>query len=905
MKKILLLLTLFVSLATAKSQSLDSLQISIQIKNQPLDEAFRAIEKAYAIRFYFQKTDLPQRLVSEKFEKTALPEVLRKLLKDSGLDYFFYRNYAVAVAPSVKLNTDYSPDFYKVLAAKNEPHPAPSDFEKQRILAVGTAENISAIGRGRVAGRVVDEQTRQPIIGAAVAWEGLPEATKITDSDGKFELTLPIGKQTARIQYIGYQQFEQQVQVFGDGNLTLKMTNQATQLSEVLVKADAPDANIANSQISVAKISTATLKKLPTLAGEVDVVRGVLLSTGVTSVGEGAAGFNVRGGEIDQNLMLQDEVVLFNSSHALGFFSTYNTDLVSSIELYKSIIPAQYGGRLASVLDVGIRDGSFEKWKMKGGGSLISGRFSLEGPVVKNRASLLAGVRVSYSDWILKLMKRLELKRSAANFYDINLRYTHRIGKRDILTVGGYAAEDHFRYDNLFGFDYRTVGGQATWRHTFRETFFSRFSVIGSRYTSNQSDLDGSDAARLSNSLVYAKFREILTWTPRRTLTISAGAESILYQIEPAKQRPAGEISVVKKVDLEKETGLESAIFGQSEWTVNPNLTISGGLRLNHYRFLGAKKVFLYDGKLDVKRTVDSIFYKKGETIATYSSIEPRVSARFKLNKISSLKGGYSRTSQFVNQIFNTDTPTPTSQYQLSTNYIRPFLSHNVAGGYFRNSRDGRWEMSGELFYRFIDQLWDYRDFAKLTANPQIETEIRNGRGTAYGFEMNLKTSQKRANWQLGYTYSRAKRQIEGINKGKFYASNFDKPHILNLVVNLLPSIRHNVTFNFTYSTGRPTTAPLTSYRLQNNLIVPVYSERNAVRIPDYHRLDVSYTIGRGYNKKKTLKTSWNLSIYNLYARRNAFSVFYSQDPDLSAVANRLAIVGVPFPAISVNIETF
>lgn len=869
---------------------------------------FNQLERGYNLHFYYPENSLPDRNFNEKFEKTPLPILLKQLFRTTNLDYFFYRNYAVAVAPASKLEGEFSAGFYKALADLSESKNAVASPENSaavaEMLRVGSPENVNASGKCRVKIRVFDAQNGQTIIGAAVVWKGLPDRTEVTDRDGKAEVVLPVGRQSARIQYIGYQLFESEIQVLNDGDLTLKMTMKSTDLAEVLIRPDAADANVASTKIGLTKISTVALKKLPTLMGEADVVRGILTTTGVTSVGEGAAGFNVRGGEIDQNLMLQDEMVLFNSSHALGFFSTYNTDLVSNIELYKSIIPAQFGGRLASVLDVGTRDGNAQKWITKGGLSLVSGRLSIEGPIIKNTSSLLTGIRISYSDWLLKLMKRLELKRSKASFYDINARYTHRLNADNVITVSVYAAADKFNYANQFGFDYQTRGGQLTWKRIIHDKLFSRFSVVASQYESTQTDFDGADGGLLKNGINYYKARELLTWNPRRTIQVLSGFESTLYHVTPGIQQPVGPVSAVKSKSLEKEHGLESAIFSQMDWTKTKKFTISTGLRLNLYQYLGGKTVFIYGDKISEKQIVDTLVYQNWKTIKTYFSPEPRLSFRYRIDKTSSFKGGYSRTSQFINQIFNTDSPTPTSQYQLSTDYIRPFRAHNLAAGYFKNSRNNEWEYAGELFYRLIDKLWDYRDFAHLTANEHIETEIRNGNGRAYGLEISVKTSRKRVNGQLGYTFSRTQRQVSGINNGQFYPSNFDKPHILNLIVNLLPSMRQNITFNFTYSTGRPTTSPLTSYRLQNNIIVPIYSPRNSVRIPDYHRLDVSWTIGKGYNKKHKLKTSWNLSVYNVYGRRNAFSVFHTQAPDLTTVANRLAIVGIPFPAITMNIET-
>ena len=900
-----LLLLLLPGAVQVSAQSSDTLRVNIRAQGIPLDSVFAQLERQYHLWFYYAPRSLPEQAIDARITDTPLPDALRRLLQNTGLDFFFYRHYAVAIAPENLIRTGYSPEYYTALRAAGQQQDTVAGTPSEgAVIRIGGIDRISPSGKARIKGLVTDAQTGEPVIRALVFWSGVKGKNTATDDQGRFESILPVGEHPLRVQQVGFSPFETVVHLLADGDIAVRLNTESTNLAEVLIKAEAPDANVSSARVGVNQLDPKTIKRLPTLLGEADVVRSLLLSTGVTSVGEGAAGINVRGGEADQNLMLQDEAVLYNATHALGFFSTYNTDLVDKVELYKSILPAQYGGRLASVVDVQMRDGSFEKWKIKGGVGPVSGRLSVEGPLQQNKSSIIAGVRASYTDGVLKLAKRIELKRSSASFYDASLRYTHRLDAKNTLILSGYLAEDQFSYNREFGFDYRTVSGQVTYKHSFFENFYSRLSLVASDYSSVQTDFQGADGGRIRNGISYYKIRELLTRHLSKSLKLDAGIESVLYKVRTGEQEPVGPLSVITAKSLETEQGLESALFGNGEWTLSPRLTLIGGLRLNHYRFLGPKTVYGYSPAVAPGNVSDTLRYGAGKTIAHYTSLEPRISGRYRLNAYSSLKAGYSRTSQFINQIFNTDTPTPTSQYQLSTGYIKPFLSHNFSAGYFRNTRDNAWETSAELFYRVIDRLWDYRDFANLALNEKLETEIRNGTGRAYGFECSVKTSRKPVNGQLGYTFSRTERQIEGINKGNWYPSNFDKPHIVNLVVNYQPSQRHNLTFNFTYSTGRPTTAPLTSYRLQNNLIVPVYSPRNQLRIPDYHRLDVSYTIGMGYNKRKTLKTSWNFSVYNVYARRNAFSVFFIQDPYQKTVANRLSILGTVFPAITLNIET-
>ncbi|MDX1912859.1 MAG: carboxypeptidase-like regulatory domain-containing protein, partial [Saprospiraceae bacterium] len=886
------------------AQSLDSLFIRLDAQESSLSAVFQHLESRYPIRFYFSAAALPAAPVKTDAMAAPLPVVLRQLLKNTGLDFFFYRHYGVAVAPESVIATEYAAGYYAALEALRAA-PASSEIPPAvQVFSIGDAQNIRPDGRVKLSGQVRDAQSGEGVARAVCNWSGASDGSVTCDGRGNFSIEISAGTYSLRLERLGYEPVEVALLAYNDGEIILPMDPANTVLAEAVIKARATDNNVRNARIGTVTLDPKAIKKLPTLMGEVDVVRSLLLITGVTSTGEGAAGFNVRGGDVDQNLMLQDEMVLFNASHALGFFSSYNPDLVQGIELHKSILPAHYGGRLASILDVQMRDGDLEKWKIKGGAGPVSARFSVEGPVIKNKASLIGGVRASFSDWVLGLSKRPELQRSSASFYDVNLRYTHRLNSKNHLTVSGYNAADAFVYDQSFGFDYSTVGGQLAYKHFWGEKGVSRLSLAVSDYQSTQTDYEGADGGTLKNGIRYFKVKEHITLRRRKGLQWDLGAESILYRVQPGEQQPLGERSIIAAKKLERETGLEAALFGSVEWEISSAWLLSGGFRLNHYRYLGPKTVFAYNPVISEENVSDTLRYGAGKTIASYWSPEPRVSLRYRLDPFRSIKAGYSRTSQFINQIFNTDSPTPTSQYQLSTNYLQPFRAHNYAIGYFRNTRKNTWEFASELFYRDIDRLWDFRDFADLIANKTIETEIRHGIGRAYGFELSAKTTRPVYNGQFGYTYSRAERRVQGISRGDWYPSNFDKPHIINLVFNYQPNQRHTWTFHFTYSTGRPTTAPLTNYRLNNNIIVPVYAPRNQVRIPDYHRLDISYTIGRGYNKRKTFRTSWNFSIYNVYARKNAFSVFFEPNVFQQPVAKRLAILGTVFPAITLNIET-
>lgn len=896
-------LFIFLFAGWLKGQEIATVRITGNYQNEPLSAILEDIEQQVKTRFYYRPDDLPPDPQTFIFTGTPLPQVLDQLLSGTSLGYLNYRNYAIVLAPLTFINESFSAEFYETME-NNISGTNVTDID-QPDLVIGQIETLESNGKAKITGEIIDPNTNEPIIGATVFWKDLNTGT-VSDENGKFEMEIPGGRHELIIQYVGYDDFSRSTAVLGTGDLRVELSKAAINLKEVLVRAESANVNVESAQVGVARLDVKSIKKLPSFLGEIDVVKSLLLQPGISTIGEGAIGFNVRGGEVDQNLLMQDEGLLFNASHALGFFSTLNPELISYVTLYKGNIPAQFGGRLASVLDVEMRDGSFKEYRAQGGLGLVSSKVSVEGPVKKDKSSFIVGFRSSYSDWVLGLINLPEVKRSSATFYDLNLRYTHRINEKNTLTLSAYSTRDQFSFNELFGYEYGTQMGQLIYKKIFSDKLFSRLSITASKYESTQLDLEGTDAQALDNDVTYYKVKEHLTYSHSNELSFDAGLSTILYQIDPGELRPVGELSQITPRRLEREQGLESALFLNANWTVSPALSFSGGLRLGLYNALGPGTVYEYEDPENptLSGLRDSTRFNGAKIVATYGSIEPRVSFRYRLDANSSLKGGYSRTAQFINLIANTNTPTPSSQWQLSNETIAPLRSHNFSVGYFRNTNDNNWEFSAETYLRFIDKLFDYKDFAELTVNPFLETQLLTGIGRAYGLEFSAKKKQGKWDGYLSYTLSKTEKQIAGINNKDWFPSNFDKPHDLSAVFNFHINRRNTLSVNFVYGTGRPTTAPIASYREVNGLVVPIYSDRNQLRVPDYHRLDLAYTLGKGYNLTKKIKTSWTISLYNLYSRQNAFSVFFTQQPFQPPVANKLAILGNIFPALTFNFET-
>ena len=842
----------------------------------------------------FTPHGVPTKFTPDTSLSTSLSQ-LQQGLENSGYGVLGYREYVFVVLPNERLVRDLGADYFENLRAARQ---AATD---EALSDVGATGRLTADGRAELSGMVLDGVNAEPVIGAVIK---VGDGGTTTDATGRYRLQLAPGITEMTVSYVGYADAQRRFNLRGNGTLNIELLESAQTLDEVVVTGRSADANVSQTIAGISSLDLKQLERSATLLGEADVVRGLLLNPGVTTVGEGATGFNVRGGEVDQNLLLQDEIVLFNASHALGFFSTFNADMVRAVDLYKGGVPPEYSARLASALQVDMRDGNREqtRWSLTAGP--VTGRGTLEGPLKKGRSSYIVGVRSSYVNWLLNLVNIPEVQRTRAFFLDGNARLSFRMGESDGLILSAYGSTDDFVYDDTFGFNYYTRAGQATYNKSLGGDNSASFTVVASDYFSEQQDRQGLDAATLSTGVAYLKAKAAFRLKPSDELGIDAGLQAQRITVQRGDRTPFNEASLVSPLALDDQQGLESYAYADANWELSDRFSVVAGARLSHYRQLGPGTVNTYgDSGPSAGELIDSTVYADGETIYSETNLDPRLSLRFKVGTDASLKLGYSRSTQYINQIFNGDSPTPSSQYQLTTTHIPSFRAHSASLGLFRNFRDDTWETSAEVYYRYIDRLWDYRDFANLAANPTLETEILVGEGRAYGAELSLKRT--RGDWYgwLSYTYSRTERQVPGINRGRFYPSNFDQPHNARLVLNYDISMRASLNANFTYSTGRPTTAPITNYRVSNGLIVPVFSERNQVRIPDYHRLDLALTVGRGYDQTRKVQTKWTLSVYNVYGRKNAFSVYYTQSADQANVANRLALLGSVFPSLTLTLS--
>lgn len=900
----LLYILLFFSYAL-HAQSIDDIQINEQFDNTTLAQIVNALDEKYPIDFYYKAAWLPAKTYSVQFQQTPLLEVLNQLCQDTDLSFTSYSNYAIIIAPKQDLTQEFTQEYFvnKNQASERQ---GPAEYE---ILTLGDSAKISATGTTTIFGKISDAVTGETLPGTTLYIEELDKAL-VSDAEGKFRLNAPSGVYLTQISFVGYEPLSQYVRILSDRSWNVELLPEAFELDEIIVRDETDNSNVASVQAGVEKLSIQQIKKLPAFLGETDVIKSLLTLPGVSTVGEGATGFNVRGGTIGQNLIMQDEALIFNASHALGFFSVFNSDAIREVVLYKGSIPAQYGGRISSVLDVKLKGNNYDELKGSGGIGLVASRLLLEGPIIRDKTSFLIGARSSYSNWILRAMRNPDIKKSAAFFYDVNAKITHRYGKGSSLALSYYRSFDNFRYSDQFGFAWGAQTLNLTWNQIFSPNVSSSL-VVGYGNTVNESYIpEGTEASTLQNGPTYYKVKQNFFLTRFERHDINAGFEWIRYVSLPEILEKRGSLSEISPQSIEKDDGQEFAGYINDEFTLNDRISLGLGLRYSLYQQIGPSTVYSYAPGVPRQSStiVDSTTYSSGDIIQTYSGWEPRLSLKVNLTANSSVKLSYNRLYQYLHLISNTTAAIPVDIWQVSTDYIPPQSAHNYSAGYFQNFRNNKWETSLEFFYRDIQNVVEYKDLPQLLLNPYIETETLTGIGQAYGAELSIKKAKGISTGWLSYTYSRSLSRVAGntaeesINRGEWFPANFDQPHNLNLSLSVQASRRSTFSFNFTYNTGRPIAAPVADYQL-GTTVVPHFSERNQFRIPDYHRLDISYTIDSDIVRRKFLKGSFTFSIYNLYSRNNAFSVFFRRDLQSTNNAFKLSVLGSAFPAITYNFK--
>lgn len=765
--------------------------------------------------------------------------------------------------------------------------------------------------RHTLSGTITEASSSETLIGVNVLILSLQTGT-ITNEYGFYSITLTEGTYEVTYSSIGFENVTKTIELTQNIRMDISLSETSESLEEIVISQNIEQLNIRNPQMSVNTLTISTIKKMPAFLGETDVIKSMLLLPGVTSAGEGASGFNVRGGAADQNLILLDEATLYSSSHLFGFFSVFNPDAIKDLKLYKGGIPARYGGRISSVLDIYQKDGNRNEYKATGGIGLVSSRLLLEGPIVKERGSFLAGGRSSYAHLFLPLFDNDNI----AYFYDLNTKLSYRLNDNNNLYLSGYFGRDVFEISDSFSNTFGNTTLNLRWNHLFSDNLFSNLSAIYSDYyyglTLNFVEFD-FDSGITNFNLKY-DFKHYLS----NKLQLNYGLNSIYYKFNPGELNPSTETSGINPLKLADKFAFENAAYLEAEMQLSEKLAINAGLRFSTFNRLRQNEFFLYENdnpilfnndlKIYQKGTpIDTISFSRGETIKSFANLEPRLSVAYQLNDRSSLKASYNRTTQYIHLISNTTSPTPFDVYAPSGKYIKPQLANQVAAGYFRNFDN--YSLEVETFYKEVQNRIDYVDDANLIANNAIEQVVLNSEARAYGLEVLFRKNTGKLQGWIAYTLSKSEQRTPGrtpkeigINNGEWYNSAWDKTHDISITGSYELSPKWTFGANFIFQTGQPFTFPNGQY-VYNGITVPTFEARNSSRLQSFHHLDLSATLTPLKNKDRNWHGEWVFSIYNVYNKKNAASVSFRENTDIGRnEAVKLSLFGI-IPAVTYNFK--
>ncbi len=765
-------------------------------------------------------------------------------------------------------------------------------------------------------GYIKDASNGEALIGATVFIKEIKNGVT-TNEYGFYSITLPAGTYSVNYSYIGFQSISNVVVLNKNNQMSIELVDENEQLQEVVVKGEIEQANVQNAEMSTNKLEMKTILKIPTLFGEADVLRSIQLLPGVSTVGEGASGFNVRGGSVGQNLILLDEAPVYNSSHLFGFFSVFNPDAVKDIKLYKGAIPSRYGGRLASILDVRMKEGNSKKLEVTGGIGSVFSRLAVEGPLIKDRASFIVAVRRSYIDVLARPFVQLLKDGGALNFYDLTMKANYNINRKNRVYLSGYFGRDNFKFDKNQGFNWGNSTSSFRWNHLFNERLFSNLTFVYSKYDyALQFGRDDRNSFSWNSSISNFIVKPQFTYFINSNNELNFGGDVTYYTFEPAN---AVGVTNGKSVNLsiDRKYNLESALHIGNSQAISENFSIEYGLRWSYFQFLGPGTIYSYNDTIPgIRKSVNKEkTYTGGQTIATYNNFEPRFSFKAQINEASSVKGSYNRMAQYLHLISNTTASNPLDVWNPSSNNVKPQMADQFTLGYFKDvGEEKKYEVSLEGYLRYTQNQLDYIDGADLLINRYLEGDLLSGQGRAYGIEAYFQKKTGRLTGWVSYTLGRSELKVNGINKNEWYETRYNQTHNLKIAGFYDINKRWSMSGNFVFTSGTPTTFPTSRY-VQQGILIPYNANesRNNVHLPSYHRLDISFRLeGKTMKNGKARKNSdyWVFSLYNVYARKNPFSIYFSQNDQrlpagqpLQSQATQLSIIGTIVPSVSYNFK--
>ena len=889
----------------------------IKISDTPLTEVLKQIEQKTGYRFFWLEADVKDIQVNVNTDAQNLHTLMKELLKKTDLGYTTYSDKYVFLVKNRKI-VNSLPAFVGWAEGKSTDSESellqPNNLKatsENRIYVVGKPENKSERRTVELTGVISSFKTGEPVMGVNMVVRKPIWSAAVSDIDGKFVLKVPVGEVDIEMTGIGINDTRRRLIVYENGKLDIELEDKIQTLDEITITANKHE-NVKNVQMGMESLAIEELKTIPTAFGEMDVIKVVQTLPGVKTMGEASSGFNVRGGSTDQNLILWNEGIIYNPTHLFGFFSAFNGSIVKNMELYKGSIPAKYGGRISSVLDINSRRGNKEKYQGEISLGLLTSSLTLEGPIKKDKTSLLLAGRTTYSDWILNMLpENSGYKNGKAGFYDANLLFSHQFNPKNNLYISGYYSHDQFNFLENEKYEYNNANASLQWAHLFNE-YFRLTTTTGYdhyEYTTKNWQND-YNAFQMGYDINQYYMKTDFNHSQLQDHQIDWGLNAIVYDINMGNVKPYGEQSFYIPKTLQKEKALETALYLNEEWEITPHLTTNIGVRYSLFSAFGQRTFNTYkEGELPSTLNVTGTESKDGN-LKTYHGPEFRLGLRYAFTDDFSMKAGFNTMRQYIHKVSNTMVMSPTDTWKLSDMYIKPQTGTQYSLGFYKNLMDDQLEASIEGYYKTMDNYLDYRSGAQLLMNEHLETEVLPTEGHAYGVEFMLKKPKGKLNGWLSYTYSRTELQqndpriAKPVNKGEWYPAEYDKPHDIKLVGNYQFTQRYSTSLNVDYSTGRPQTMPVSQY--YSNTIGATtfaFTERNGVRIPDYFRVDLSFNIKPTHRLTAKTHTFFTIGVYNLLGRKNVYSIYFQNEGDEGMKGYKMSIFGAPIPYASFNVK--
>jgi len=919
MTRQLLLIGLFCLFQQAGFAQRNSLpRVTLSLQDASIQTLVTDLEKQTKLFFYYDKVQFDSVRMNFSVKDVPLDQALDQAFTNTEFRYTILQNEGyILLTKGVRISAELPGDFFSRDSKDTSRLSLPEYGDRKdvkidasienKIFEIGIKTNSGAAGKTILAGYVRDVKTGEPLPGVSLFTSKSAIGTQ-TDQYGYYSLTLPKGRHVINIQALGMKDTRRQVIMNSNGKFDILMEERIVSLKEVIVSAQKLS-NIRSPQMGMDRLNIKTIRQVPALFGESDILRVILTLPGVKTAGEASTGFNVRGGSTDQNLILFNDATIYNPSHFFGFFSAFNPDVIKDVELYKSSIPAKYGGRLSSVLDISSREGNKKEITGSVGLGVVTSRFNIEGPLIKDKTSFILGARATYANWLLKLLPA-EYENSKAGFYDVNLQISHQFNQKNNLYISGYYSRDRFSLNNDTSFGYSNRNLSVKYKHTFNNKWNATVVAGFDGYEYKiSSEKDKINAHELKFDIEQLNFKADFTHYMNANHTIDFGLSTINYKLNPGSYQPKSAESLVIPDVLQTENAEESAVYLSDKWNITPGLSLQAGIRYSMYSFLGPKDVNDYAPGLpkEPENLLETKSYGSGKFIKTYHGPEYRLGIRYSLSESFSIKGGYNSLRQYIHMLSNTTAISPTDIWKLSDPNIRPQYGDQFSLGFYKNFKNNTIETSLEVYYKRIKDYLDYKSGAELIMNHTIETDVINTKGKAYGIELMIKKPTGKLNGWISYTYSRILLKMDDptageiINGGNFYPANYDKPHDLTVVSNYRFTHRFSISLNATYSTGRPITVPIGRYYYGGSQRA-LFADRNKYRIPDYFRTDLSMNLDGNHKVKQKTHNSWTFGLYNLTGRRNPYSVYFvSQNGLINGY--RLSIFGSIIPFVNYTIR--